>query len=241
MKSYLTVKNQINSSMVDSEHKLKYDAILNIFQDLATAHATQMGMSFIELKEKSNAFWILSKIKFSLDGFIYENQTARCTTWPLEPSLIRFVRDFLITTESGKVSGTSEWCLLDFDTKGLRKLSSVNYPSELIHLNKRSNAGDFNRIKIDVFNQDLCYEYKAVFCDIDCNNHVNNVSYAKMALNCFTPKEFSDCNFKSFEIQFISQIYFNDVIKIYKKNIENGVYIEGVCNDKTVFKTIFEK
>ncbi len=240
MKSYLTIKKEITSSMVDSTHKLRFDAILNTFQDLATAHATQMGMGFIDLKNSSNAFWVLSKIRFNLDGSIYQNQTIKATTWPLAPSTFRFVRDFVISSESGKVLGSSEWCLLDFDTIGLRKLSSVNYPSQLKHLKKRSNAGDFNRIKIELTNEDYLYDYTATFCDIDCNNHVNNVSYAKMALNCFTPNEFNDFNFKGFEIQFITQTYYGDKISIYKKTIENGVYVEGVCKDKTIFKSIFE-
>ena len=226
--------------MVDSQHKLKFDAVLNLFQDLATAHATQMGMGFIDLKNTSNAFWVLSKIKFSLDGHIYQNQTVKASTWPVTPTPYRFVRDFTIISDSGKVLGSSEWCILDFDTKGLRKFSSVKYPDDLVHLKKRSNAGEFSRIKIDVTEEDYCYEYTAHYCDIDCNNHVNNTSYSKMALNTFSPEEFNNYNFKAFEIHFISQMYFGDKIKIYKKKIDNGIYVQGISNDKTVFKTIFE-
>ena len=63
MESSLVMIEEVTSSKVDKNHRLRCDAILNIFQDLATSHATKMGMSFVDLKEKSNAFWVLSKIK----------------------------------------------------------------------------------------------------------------------------------------------------------------------------------
>ncbi len=241
MKSYYSAKKPVYISMVDVNSRLRYDAILNIFQDIATAHATLMGMGYMDLKNSSNAFWVLSKIRFSLVGDIYQTQTALAKTWPIEPSAIRFMRDFTIKSPTGEVKGTSEWCLLDFDTMGLRKLSSVNYPKDLAHIKKRSNAGEFNRIREEVSEQNFCYEYTARNIDIDCNNHVNNVTYAKMALNCFSPQEFSDNNFRGFEIQFAKQTFFGDKIRLYKKPIEKGVYIEGKIADQTIFKCIFEK
>ncbi len=241
MKSYLLAKKPITLSMVDSQSKLKFDAILNIFQDIATMHATKMGMGFIDLRDNCNAFWVLSKIRFTLDGNIYQTQHAQAKTWPITPSAIRFIRDFTIKSPTGKVKGTSEWCLLDFTTNSLRKISSVNYPSELVHIKKRSGAGDFSRVRVELEEKDFCYEYLASFTDIDCNNHVNNVAYVKMALNCFSPTEFADANFKGFEIQFANQSFFGDKICLYKKPIENGVYIEGKMQDKTIFKCIFEK
>ena len=241
MKSSLVFIEDVTSSMVDNNHKLRCDAILNIFQDLATSHATDMGMSFTNLKEKSNAFWVLSKIRYSLVGNIYQGDAVKCKTWPLPPTAYRFIRDFKLTANNGQVLGSSEWCVLDWTTGGLRKFSSLDYPQNLEHISKRSDGKEFSRLKEDILDGDLCYEYKALYTDIDCNGHVNNVSYSKMALNAFTPQEFSEHGFSSFEIHFNSQTYFGDVIKIYKKVVDNGVYIEGRLEDKTAFKAKFEK
>ena len=231
---------EITSSKVDVKHNIRYDTILNIFQDLATAHATQMGMSFTALKENSNAFWVLSKIRFLIKGSIRQFDTLSSTTWPLQPTAFRFNRDFILEGKNGEIYGSSEWCVLDFDSGKLRQYSSLNYPNDLQHLTVRSNAGEFNKFFIDVSESNLAYTHTAQFCDIDCNGHVNNVSYAKMALNVFTPDEFVNYNFNGFEIHFISQTYFNDKIKIYKKQVENGVYVEGRLSDKAVFKAKFE-
>lgn len=241
MKSSLTVIEEATSSKVDKNHLLRCDAILNIFQDLATAHATEMGMGFIELKESSNAFWVLSKIRYNLEGAIYQGDKLECKTWPLPPTPYRFVRDFKLSSDGGKVLGSSEWCVLDWTTGGLRKFSTLKYPDSLQHLSERSGASEFSRLKEEVFDSDFCYEYKTLYTDIDCNGHVNNVSYSKMALNAFSPQEFDEHAFKGFEIHFTSQTYFGDVIKVYKKAVDGGVYIEGRLEDKTVFKAKFEK
>ena len=231
---------EITSSKVDVNENIRYDAILNIFQDLATAHATEMGMSFTALKQSSNAFWVLSKIRFRLDGTIREGDVINTQTWPILPTAYRFLRDYKLSGPSGNVFGSSEWCVLDWTTGRLRKVSSLVYPSDLVHIETRSNIGEFNKYNVEVKDCDLIFEHTAKYCDIDCNGHVNNVSYAKMALNVFSPEEFSGYNFKSFEIHFLSQTYFGNQIKIYKKQVENGVYVEGRLNDKAVFKATFE-
>lgn len=241
MKSSLVMVEDVTSSKVDKNHRLRCDAILNIFQDLATSHATEMGMSFVELKEKSNAFWVLSKIRYSLNGNIHQGDSVECKTWPLQPTAFRFIRDFKLTGNNGQVLGSSEWCVLDWTTGGIRKFSSLNYPEDLEHISERSEGKEFSRLKEEIVDSDLCYEYKALYTDIDCNGHVNNVSYSKMALNAFTPDEFDEYAFNGFEIHFTSQTYFGDIIKIYKKTVENGVYIEGQIDSKTVFKAKFEK
>ena len=232
---------EITSSKVNMRHQIRHDAILSIFQDLATAHATEMGMGFTDLKENSNAFWVLSKIRFVKQGDILQGDNALLETWPLAPTPYRFVRDFQIKGNSGQILGSSEWCILDWNSNFPRKFSSVAYPSDFEHLTERSGAGDFSRLKVDVSDEDFNYEYKTVYTDIDCNGHVNNVAYSKMALNTFTPSEFDGFDFKAFEIHFITQTYFNNLIKIYKKQLDNGVYVQGTMGEKIVFKALFER
>ena len=41
-----------------------------------------------------------------------------------------------------------------------------------------------------------------------------------------------------FQINFLSQTFYGDEIKIYKKKTDYGFYIEGQCNVTTVFNCI---
>lgn len=231
---------KIYSSNVDVNSNLRFDAILSYFQDLTTSHSTLMKIDHDSLMASSNAFWVLSKIKFKIDGTFKTGAELLGSTWPIKPSAIRFLRDYKITAKCGEINGKSEWCILDADTLAIRKFSTIVYP-ELQHKEERTLVGDFSRLNVEVDCSDLIYRYKTLFTDIDCNRHVNNVAYARMALNAFTVEEFENSNFNAFEIHFISQTYLANEIDVYKKQTDIGVYVEGKIEDKTIFKCLFYK
>lgn len=231
-------KIKIYSSNVDVNSTLRFDAILSYFQDLTTSHSTLMKIDHDNLMASSNAFWVLSKIKFKVDGIFKTGAELLGSTWPLKPGLIRFLRDYKITANCGEINGKSEWCILDADSLALRKSSTITYP-EFEHIEERSQVGDFSRLNVETSKSELIYSYKTLFTDIDCNNHVNNLSYARMALNAFTVDEFTLHNFNAFEIHFISQAYYGDCIDIFKANTDIGVFVEGKIDNKTIFKCLF--
>ncbi len=241
MINLLELKTKVYASQCNDKNALRTDAILNFFQDLATAHAVEMNTDFNSLKSSSNAFWVISKIKFKRVGTIIHNDGVTVSTWPIKPQSVRFMRDYHIKGENGEIHGTSEWCILDFTTKSLRRLDSVCYPTDMAHIEQRASVSPFMRLREEIAEENYSYTYEAHYSDIDVNGHVNNVVYSKMALNAFTPDEFDKYNYNAFEIHFLSQCFLGDEIKIYKKQLETGVYIEGKVEDKAVFKCLFYK
>ena len=135
------------------------------------------------------------------------------------------------------VMGSSEWCTLDYTTKKLRRVDSVAYPQEhdMDFREDRSGAGEFIRTKELISEADLHHTYRSSFVDIDTNKHTNNVAYLRMVLNCFSPDEFEAMHIDEFQINFLSQTFYGDEVKIYKKQIDSGYYIEGKVDDKAVF------
>ena len=240
MKNYFKNKLLISSSQCDRNSNLRFDSVLNIFQDLTTEHSKSMGTERDTLFKKSNAFWVLSKVKFRIEGKVMVSEYVNGKTWPYEPSAYRFLRENEVASKNGTIRGIAEWCVLDADTLAPRKSDSIIYPRKLKYL-KPIYLESFTRFNNKLEESDYVYTYKVAYTDIDLNGHVNNVSYSKMALNVFSPEELEEYGFTAFEIHFLAQTYFNYEIKIYKKETENGVYIEGRYNDKAVFKTLFTK
>ncbi len=239
MNNSLKIETRIFASQCDDKQLLRTDAILNFFQDLATAHAIEMETDYNTLKARSNAFWVISKVKFKKSGIIRHNDPVFVSTWPIKPQGVRFLRDFHICGQNGEIHGASEWCILDFNTMGLRRLDSVCYPASMPHLEDRAKVSPFLRLREETCDGDYNYTYFTGYADIDVNGHVNNAVYSKMALNCFTPDEFSKLNYNAFEIHFLSQCFLGDKIKIFKKQVDSGIYIEGKIEDKAVFKCLF--
>ncbi len=243
MKNYYGIKRKTTSSMYDNNYKLRFDGILTIMQDLATAHSYDMKVDHDTLLKSSNAFWVLSRAKFKINKHIVNDTLAYFKTWPLKPSGIRFLREFsFIQNKNVMVDGRSEWCIIDSKNFAIRRLDSVNYPTDLNYIKKSSNTPEFSKIKYLVNDEDYCLDYKVSFTDQDVNNHTNNVAYSRMALNCFEVEEFNNYDFSTFEIKFINQTFYGDVIKLYKKIVdENTVYIEGRIEDKKIFFVILSK
>lgn len=233
----------IKYSETDGSYRMRPDYIVSHFQDITGEHSFEMGIDGPTMKEKSNAFWVVTKMKLKFLELPQFGDTVELETWPTFFDRVRFGRDYRIC-QNGKVAvmGTSEWCTIDLDSRMIRRTESVCYPHDMVHREDRSGAGTFIRIKETVSEEDFCYRHKVLFVDIDTNGHTNNVAYLRMMLNTFAPEEFSKLNIDEMQVNFVSQSFYNDEIAVYKKRTDYGYYVEGKKDNLTVFTThIVEK
>lgn len=239
MNNTYKLEHTIGYSEVDSYYKLRLDHIFSHFQNIADLHSKDMGTDGEALLDKSNVFWVLTKVKLKIAEIPRFSESIAIETWPLKAKGVRYDRDFLLSDGNKPlVMGSSEWCTLEYTTRKLRRVDSVAYPQDMPFREDRSGAGEFLRVKETVYDTDFHHFYRSSFVDIDTNKHTNNVAYLRMVLNCFSPDEFEAMGLDEFQINFLSQTFYGDEIKIYKKQIDNGFYIEGQLNDKPVFNCV---
>lgn len=236
--SYKTT-HTVKYSEVDSNYNMRLDWVVSDLQDITGLHSEEMGIDGPTLLEKSNAFWVLSKLKLKIKRMPRFDEHLEMETWPVTYGGACFGRDYAIYKEGEKiVMGTSKWCTLDYDAKTLRKGTSVCYPHDMLHREDRSGAGEFVRIKENVSDEDYNHTYCSAFIDIDTNKHTNNIAYLRMILNAFSPEEFSTMQMDEFQINFVSQTFYGDEIVIYKKKIDGGFYVKGEHDGRTVFNSL---
>ncbi len=241
MRNFYKTDYTIKYSEVDSDYNLRLDRILDLFQDITGVHSKEIGVDGPTMLATSNAFWILTKIKMRIEQFPKFDDVVELETWPTTVGGVRFKRDYAIHKDGVKaVMGSSEWCTLDYDTHLPRKASSVCYPVDMPHRADESGAGAFVRVKETVCEDDYVYTYRSSFVDIDSNKHTNNVAYVRMMLGVFSPEEFEKFGVNMMQIAFSSQTYYGDEVRIYKKKIENGIYVEGQHEGKQVFSCVLE-
>lgn len=217
------------NSYFDVNERLTPKSILNIFQDVASHHAEEIGVGFDDLI-KLNLYWVLSRIKFDIISMPYINQEVIVQTWPHEKGRIDFDRDIKITSLDGNtlVIGTSKWCVIDTQTRMLQRSTNVNYNGT--HLNIVNYSEKFNKISIPDVNPIHIYDYKVYFSDLDHNNHMNNTNYATLVSNVINNK----C-VKHFEINFLNECLYNDIINISLIQTETNEIVIGTVNDKKAF------
>ena len=233
------LKRIITSSFADREMRLSVPAIFDAFQDVAAIHVNYMSLSAQELYDKFNLLWVLSKEKAKIYRLPKQNETIIIKTWPLKPSAVRFVRDYLISSENGDVliCGTSDWCLIDATTRSLKVSSSIPYPAELI--SERAGAGAFTKPDL---NGDFepRFTYKVALTDVDFNDHTNNVCYIRQIADAFTPDEFYALDIAEIETHFYKETRYGDDIDVLRKKTDDGYIIKCVSGGATVFAAIIK-
>lgn len=217
------------NSYFDMNDKISPKAILNIFQDVASIHAEDIGVGYETMLNK-NLYWVLSRIKFDILKQPQINQTVIVETWPHEKGRIDFDRDMKILSQDGEVLviATSKWCIIDTETRMLKRTDDVEYIGEVydsVNYEER-----FGKISVPQAEKTQVYIHEVKFCDLDHNKHMNNTNYANLALNVINNK-----NIAHFEINFINECRLGDNISVSLISEGGNEIVVGENMDKTAF------
>ena len=106
-------------------------AVLDIFQDLATVQAEDMGIGRDDMMAKG-VFWAVVRSKFEIVKPPSHYQVVTARTWPHTMSSFSFMRDFSIRDEAGDllIKASSEWVLMDIESRKFVKVTDHYTGSE---------------------------------------------------------------------------------------------------------------
>lgn len=228
----LVKHNTISMNDVDFSGKTNVANIMTIFQQAVTEHTVVLGVNAPAVKEKLNAKWVITRVRFEINECLSIGDSYTVKTWPLEAKMLRFGRSFIIEKEGRRIaSAYTEWCLLDIDTDEVIRAKNLTMPIET-YLTDKVITHPFSQKRVEMGKSDAVYTKIIRAGDLDINRHVNNISYIKMALDCFDTNELESTDFKSFEMYYLSQCYEKDEITLYRKDD----CIEARRGDTPVFR-----
>ena len=236
MQNLYSEKYTTNDVELDVNEKLSITEILKLMQRTTFSHSQLIGLDHKTMIDRDNAFWVITKMKVVCNNSIGANQKLTLKTWTRTPQAVRFVRDLQIK-EKNKilVKGVSEWCCLDYKTRTLRRSNFIQYP-DLQMVETKENNLPFSNLKVEVDKKDFVYTKTIMPTDIDVNLHTNNLKYHVIALDALSLKDLQNKTIKQYEVYFVNESKLSDKIDVYKKRIKNLTYIEGKCEDKTIFR-----
>ena len=227
MKHILELKLPENS--IDGKGNILPNVVLNVFQEAANVHGGMLGVSFEEMFKK-NLLWVVTRIRYEVLAKAESGQEVIVTTWPLKPSRIGYERDYIISDTDGNViiKGTSNWALIDADTRRLsiadNLYSCSDFCEERVFENKSKRIRNFDCEKrvVDIIPDESM---------IDLNNHVNNTyyaSFAKKALGGFSGE------ISAFQIDYHREVLCSQRISMFVYENENITLVKGEDSDKTL-------
>ena len=225
------------NSYFDLNNRLTAKSILNIFQDIASIHAEEIGVGYLAMLEK-NMYWVLSRIKFDIIKMPEINQTVIAETWPHEKGRVDYDRDYLIESLDGKplVKASSKWCVINFKTRRIALGGGVEYP-EGEYFPQINYEGGLK--KIADFDISDCGKFVgfAGESSLDHNGHVNNAKYLEFILDAISIEKGE--KIKAIEINYINELTVG-CYEIYYKKEGNNRLIKGLSQGKESFRAIFE-
>ena len=214
------------ASDFDCKGRMKPSAVLDYFQEVAGAHAEMLGVGY-EALLKNDILWVITKVKYQVVGKVEMHKGIRVHTWPQKPSRITFLRDYLIEDEDGNpaIIGTSEWVGMNCKTRKLAQMSDV--------------------YELDSFCEDKSFEEKLVkvkdfaeaqsektvipeYCDLDINDHVNNIKYADYVMNSV---DVENAEIERFQIDYHREVKKAMPVCIKTFREGNTVFAKGVSDE----------
>lgn len=230
-------KFSIESDLVMFDHRASVMGLLLCVQDTALKHTLELGVDRETIYKKNNAYWVLAKTRLNILKYPEYQDIIEVETYPLKPGLAKFEREAVIRLD-GKIIGTMEslWCVVDANTLGIRRSLSIGYP-DFTH-RERALSSDYCSFRLPEMDEsDYRFTHNVVLSDIDFNRHMNNVSYVKLALDTFGMDEYEESRIKSVETMYKEQVFYGEKLKIYRKDLDDGIY---VCGTKEDGKHVFE-
>ena len=215
-------------------------AILDIFQDVATVQANDMGIGRDDMS-KHGVFWAVVRTKLEIVRMPEHFQVVTVRTWPHTPTRFSFLRDFTMRDEEGEllVKATSEWVLMDVETR--KFVSILDYIRGYDDLDE-ARAFDRKPRKIPDFQEGNRPVVTVVpsYSDIDLNGHVNNAVYATYAIDALNPD--ADIAMKTFQVDYRYEVLPGVPLQVHTLVEDDRVLSKGVNPDgKVAFASLIER
>ena len=233
----------ITNECMDIDYKLTPIGVITFFQDSFAQYLTTKYLAAFDII-KDNMYWVISGFDIEYEKSMpFWSEPVVVDIWVSEVKPAKLYTDFTLSHD-GEIfaKGNSCWYVLDKDTKRPIPMSRISHKFDVINqfvLGEHKHYGS-NNIKTQI-NE---ISHKINLSDIDFNNHVNNISYIRIALSAITDGYKYNHTLKNLNIRFIKESYLDETLicKTYNTHDNNTcismIEREGtpVCNILTTWK-----
>ena len=229
---------------VDFTGRLTMGVLGNHLLNCAGFHASERGFGIAEINE-NHYTWVLSRLAIELEDMPRQYEDFSINTWIENVYRLFTDRNFELVNKDGKTIGyaRSVWAMISMETRKPADLISLHGNNLGQYVSDRECPIDKpGRIKVSV--DAPVEEYQTRYSDIDINGHVNSIKYIEHILDLFPMDTFKEKQVKRFEMAYVAESYYGDVLSFYleeKNENEYDVEIkknnqEVVVRSKVIFK-----
>ena len=223
---------RIPVSLCDCTGHLDVPGFFTIFMDMASEHATDIGIGMDNLGAKG-LIWLAVKSKFKFYEYPPLFSTVTATTWPAEPGRIR--GDRLYTMKIGDrliAEGKNEWAIFNPESGRFAKFSEV-YPDNFTSWPEIVCEDSYLRLKDDFSDATEISRHKVTSGDLDTSRHMNNVEYLNVMFGALSSDQLARMDISGVEIAYKHQCYEGEELSVRIKETAGGFEMGLIKEDGT--------
>ena len=210
---------RVRYSETGSDGLLKPVQVFQYFQDAASEHAYEMGVSGLHLRPR-NLAWVILQYRVKFLGYPRWNQTVYLKTWRHAERNLYEIRSYEIRDEQGQLltEGKSVWVMIDAGKKKPVRLKNNMPPGLMTGAEQVENSyAELPALSRPEFEQIFRIRRR----DLDFNGHVNNAVFIEWALE--TVPELVVLNLLPLEIEanFLGDVGYGDTVKSQAQSLSN--------------------
>jgi acyl-ACP thioesterase len=214
-------KFRLRFSAVDPSDRLSLAATLDLFQEIASDHAEDLGVGR-EAMSVTGQVWILSRISVQWDRRPKWRDPLTLRSWPRGSDKLFALRDYDIRDEEDRplVRGRSGWIILDREKRRPLRPQAI---MEQLPRNEGLDAlpdgpvslsfpeGNGSAVKAG--------ERRALYSDIDYNGHVNNTRYIEWIQDIAEPGVLERAARMRLDVNYLSEVKLGGTVELWTASL----------------------
>lgn len=222
-------------------YRLTPNAMLMYFQDSFARLMTIHHVAAFDIV-KQHRMWVITEVQMDIRPTVtYWSEDFTVEIWVSELTSLRIYCDFRIVRKdrstSGRLqgkneqliaSGTSQWNILNLDTK---RLETTDFLADKLTVVPELMTASHKKVRFPKPQSfDMQMEHRATRLDLDFNFHVSNRSYVTIALLTMPDEVLASQTLTSVIVHWLHETYLDETLTCHMSHIDDGSYLHTLTN-----------
>ena len=219
------------ASDITPTYRLTPNAMLMYFQDSFARLMTIHHVAAFDIV-KQRRMWVITEVQMDVQPTVtYWSEDFTVELWVSELTSLRIYCDFRIVRKRDEqliASGTSQWNILNLDTKRLEPTDFL--VGQLTVVPQLMTAGHKKIRFPNPQTTDMTMDHRATRLDLDFNFHVSNRSYVSIALLTMPDEVLASQTLSSLVVHWLHETYLDDNLTCRMSRTADGGYLHRLTN-----------
>ena len=225
-------------------YRLTPNAMLMYFQDSFARLMTIHNLAAFDIV-RQRRMWVITEVRIDIRPTVtYWSEDFTVEIWVSELTPLRIYCDFRIVrstsparqlSQEGKTydeqviaSGTSQWNILNLDTK---RLEATDFLADRLTVVPEMMTAGHKKIRFPRAQAcDMQTEHRATRLDLDFNFHVSNRSYISIALLTMPGEVLATQALSSLTVHWLHETYLGDTLTCRMSRTGDGSFLHTLAN-----------